>query len=249
MESTSRFPSARREFLGGVKAELPILLGVIPFGLIYGVLALSAGMPVSAAQAMSAVIFAGSAQFISAQLIHAGTPAAVIVITAGIVNLRHALYSASLAPYLKPLRPTWKWLLAYLLTDEAYAVTITHYQEGDERTNHNPSQGECHPKRRLRKEHWFYLGAGLSLWITWQASTAVGIFLGAVVPSSLSLDFTLALTFIALVVPGLKDRPSLAASLSAGITAILAYSLPYKLGLVLAAVVGILVGLWSESRQ
>jgi predicted branched-subunit amino acid permease len=217
--------------------------------MIYGVLALSAGMPVNAAQAMSAVVFAGSAQFVSAQLIHAGTPAAVIVITAGIINLRHALYSASLAPYLKPLRPAWKWLLAYLLTDEAYAVTIIHYQEGGDQTDDNPSQREPSPERRHWNKHWFFLGAGLALWTTWQASTAMGIFLGAVVPSSWSLDFTLALTFIALVVPGLKDRPSLAAALSAGFTAILAYNLPFKLGLVLAAVVGILAGLWSESRQ
>jgi 4-azaleucine resistance transporter AzlC len=249
IESTSRSPSARREFIGGVKAELPILLGVIPFGMIYGVLALSAGMSVGAAQAMSIVVFAGSAQFVSAQLIQAGTPAAVIVITVGIINLRHALYSASLASYLKPLRPAWKWLLAYLLTDEAYAVTITHYQEGREYTNHNPSQGKHPEEISLGNRHWFFLGAGLALWTTWQASTAVGIFLGAVVPSSWSLDFTLALTFIALVVPGLTDRPGLAAALSAGITAILAYNLPFKLGLVLAAVVGILVGLWSESRQ
>jgi predicted branched-subunit amino acid permease len=249
VEGTDKPPSVRREFFLGIKAELPILLGVIPFGMIYGVLALGAGMPVSAAQAMSAVVFAGSAQFISAQLIHAGTPAAVIVATAGIINLRHALYSASLAPYLKPLRPAWKWLLAYLLTDEAYAVTITHYQEGNHPAARGHSENELNQDASVRNnKHWFFLGAGLALWTTWQASTAAGIFLGALVPSSWSLDFTLALTFIALVVPGLKDHASLAASLSAGITAVLAFALPFKLGLVLAAVVGILVGLWSESR-
>jgi 4-azaleucine resistance transporter AzlC len=233
----------RSEFLSGIKAELPILIGVIPFGMIYGVLAMGAGLKTSQAQAMSFIVFAGSAQFIYTQLLHASAPAAVIIFTVAVVNLRHALYSASLAPYLMPLRPGWKWLLAYLLTDEAYAVTITHYQK----STSEDEAGEV-PAERCAPRHWFFLGAGLALWTTWQASTAAGIALGEVVPASWSLDFTLALTFIALVVPALKDRAGLAAALSAGVTAVLAFALPFKLGLVLAALVGILAGLWSESK-
>ncbi|HET7377472.1 MAG TPA: AzlC family ABC transporter permease, partial [Anaerolineae bacterium] len=149
-----------------------------------------------------------------------------------VVNLRHALYSASLASYVKHLPRRWKWLLAYLLTDEAYAVTITHYHE----TAESPHR------------HWFFFGAGITLWSSWQLSTAVGIFLGARVPDSWSLDFTLALTFIALVVPRLKDRPSVAAAISAGVMAVLGNNLPYKLGLVLAALIGVVVGLITDSR-
>ena len=241
METTNALPAPPRlEFFSGIKAELPILLGVIPFGMIYGVLALGAGIPAGAAQAMSWIVFAGSAQFVSSQLVHAGAPALVIVLTVGVVNLRHALYSASLAPYLKPLRPAWKWLLAYLLTDEAYFVTILHYEK--------ESEGEENSSAGLNR-HWFFLGAGLALWATWQASTAAGILLGAVIPSSWSLDFTLALTFIALVVPALRDRAGVAAALSAGVVAVLAYGLPFKLGLGLAAAVGIAAGLWSEARR
>lgn len=225
--------TSRSQFLAGVKAEAPILLGVIPFGMIYGVLALAAGVPVALAQAMSAVVFAGSAQFVTAQLVGAGAPALVIVATAFVVNLRHALYSASVAPYLKPLHPIWKWLLAYLLTDEAYAVAIIHYHRGDDASG----------------KHWFFLGAGLALWSTWQASTAVGIYLGAQVPASWSLDFTLALTFIALVVPALRDRAGVAAAGTAGLAAILGAGLPYKLGLVVAALAGIVAGLWVESMS
>jgi len=225
--------SPRSEFLAGLKAELPIAIGVIPFGMIYGVLALSAGLPASAAQAMSAIVFAGSAQFISAQLFSHSTPAMIIVLTVGVVNLRHALYSASLAPYLAKLHPRWKWLLGYLLTDEAYAVTISHYNEDGE----------------ARHKHWFFLAAGLMLWTIWQLSTAAGIFLGASVPASWSLDFTLALTFIALIVPTLKDRAILGASLSAGVTAVLAAALPFKLGLMAASLVGILVGVWLERKR
>lgn len=232
--------TSRSEFISGIKAELPILLGVIPFGMIYGVLALSAGITPAEAQSMSTIVFAGSAQFITTQLVASGSPALIMVLTIGIVNLRHALYSASIAPYLKSLKTTWKWLLSYLLTDEAYAVAITHYQ----RTNPSNNPKVAGNDRR----HWYFLGAGLTLWTTWQASTAIGIFLGTQVPESWSLDFTLPLTFIALVVPGLNDRASLFAALSASLVAVLAFGLPFKLGLIVAALAGILVGLWSESR-
>jgi 4-azaleucine resistance transporter AzlC len=227
--------TTQSEFWSGVKAELPLLVGVVPFGMIFGVLALEAGIPPAATQAMSAIIFAGSAQFVVSQLVGLGTPGLVIVLTGAVVNLRHTLYSASVSPYLRPLHPVWKWLLAYLLTDEAYAVAITHYQQEVE----VDSTG-------LR--HWYFLGAGLALWSTWQASTAAGIFLGTVIPASWSLDFTLALTFIALVVPTLKDRAITIAALAAGVTAMLALGLPYKLGLISAALVGVLAGLWSELR-
>jgi 4-azaleucine resistance transporter AzlC len=220
------------EFVSGVKDELPILVGTVPFGLIFGALALDSGIQARTAQAMSVIIFAGSAQFISAQLAGAGAPGLVIVLTAFVVNLRHLLYSASVAPHTRHLSTFWKWVLAYLLTDEAYAVTIVHYdREGDREAG-----------------HYYFLGAGLALWATWQVSTAAGITLGAVIPPSWSLDFTLALTFIALVTPSLKDRAGVAAALTAGVVAVLAYGLPLKLGLILAALVGILVGLWIELK-
>lgn len=226
--------SPRSEFFAGVRAELPILLGVIPFGLIYGVLAITqAHLPPAVAQAMSAIVFAGSSQFVGQQLMAAGTPGVVIVLTTFVVNLRHALYSASVAPFVKPLRARWKVLLAYLLTDEAYAVTITHYEQTEIPSEH---------------KHWFYFGSGLALWSTWQASTAVGIFFGAQVPDSWGLDFTLALTFIALVVPRLKDRASTGAAIAASAVALIGSLLPYKLGLMAAALVGIVVGIMIETR-
>jgi 4-azaleucine resistance transporter AzlC len=235
--------SPSSQFLAGIKAELPLLIGVAPFGMIYGVLALDAGIPPQVAQAMSVVVFAGSAQIILTQLVQSATPALVMILTVAVVNLRHALYSASVAPYIQHLRLPWKWLLAYLLTDEAYVVTILHYEALDE-------QGETPEADAARRHaHWFFLGAGLALWGSWQLSTAVGIFLGAVVPASWSLDFTLALTFIALVIPNLKDRPATAAALCAGLAAILGYHLPYRLGLLAAALVGVLAGLLLESLQ
>jgi 4-azaleucine resistance transporter AzlC len=221
-----------KELFLGVRDELPILVGVIPFGMIYGILALSMGMDAASAQAMSAIIFAGSAQFMTVQLVGLAAPAAVMIITAFVINLRHALYSASVAPYVRHLNPVWKASLAYLLTDEAYAVTITHYQQDGD----------------LRHKHWYFLGSGLALWTSWQLSTMVGVFLGAQVPASWGLDFTLALTFIALVVPQVKDRPSLLSALTAGLVALLAVGLPFRLNLLTAALAGIIVGLWSEKR-
>ncbi len=219
------------QFLAGVRSELPIALGVIPFGLIYGVLALGAGLPADAAQAMSSVVFAGSSQFIGQQMIGAGAPPLLVVVTAFVVNLRHALYSTSIEPYVKHLPVRWKLTLAYLLTDEAYATTIVNYQAPGDVTH----------------KHWFFLGAGLTLWSVWQASTAAGVLFGAQVPAAWALDFTLALTFIGLVVPALKDRAGLAAAVSAGLVAVAAYTLPLKLGLLLAAFTGIGVGVAVES--
>lgn len=222
-----------KSFWAGVRAELPLLLGVMPFGMIYGVLALAAGLDPLPAQMMSSIVFAGSAQFITAQLVREAVPGLVIVLTIAVVNLRHLLYSASVAPYVRALPLGWKTLLSYLLTDEAYAVTILNY----EKEGVTPAG------------HWFFLGAGLTLWASWQLSTAAGILLGATLPASWPLDFALPITFIALIVPALKDRPAVAASLTAGAVALLAYDLPYKLGLMIAGILGILVGTVLEGRD
>jgi 4-azaleucine resistance transporter AzlC len=224
------------EFLQGCLDEAPILLGTMPFGLIYGVLALNAGLPAGVAQAMSAIVFAGSAQFIAAQLIGEATAGIVVVATIFVVNLRHALYSASLAPYVRHLNGGWKALLAYLLTDEAYAVAIVRYQRDAEAGVKPPFQ------------HWHTFGAAFLLWSSWQLSTAIGVFLGASVPANWGLDFTLALTFIALVFTSVRARPMWVAAVTAGVIAVLAHGLPYNFGLMLAAAGGILAGLVAEAQ-
>ncbi|MFN2135404.1 MAG: AzlC family ABC transporter permease [Candidatus Promineifilaceae bacterium] len=226
--------TSRSEFLAGIKAELPITLGVLPFGLIYGVLAVAAGIPPVLAIGMSSIVFAGSAQFIGAQLIAASTPALVIWLTTFVVNLRHLLYSTALGPQTTHLSRAWRWVLAYLLTDEAYVVTALHYQDKE---------------IPLRHKHWFWTGAGLTLWTTWQASTAVGVFFGTRLPASWSLDFTLALTFIGMVVPLCRERPNLAAAVTAGLVAVLTFAWPYRLGLMAAALAGIAAGIVVENQQ
>jgi 4-azaleucine resistance transporter AzlC len=229
---------ARKYFLEGVRAELPLLIGVFPFGMIYGALALNAGLSNAAAQMMSSILFAGSSQLITAQLVEDAAPALVIILTIAVVNVRHMLYSASLAPYLKDLSVKWKVLLSYLLTDEAYAPSIIKY----EKEGVQPFS------------HWFVLGAGFALWFNWQLSTAVGLFFARYLTNNdilrnIPLDFALPLTFIAMVVPVLKNRSLVASALSAGLVALLAYGLPFKLGLILAALTGIIVGTLLEKKQ
>lgn len=235
--------SRRAQLLAGIGAQLPILIGTSPFGMIYGLVAAEAGLPPLVAMGMSAIVFAGSAQFIAAGLFGDGVSGIVIVLTTLVVNLRHALYSASLAPYTRHLSSLWKYLLSFLLTDEAYAVTITHYRQD------SPVAAAHH------QTHWFFLGAGLTLWVSWQISTVLGVLLGAQVDASWSLDFTLALTFIALLIPTLTDRPAVLAALSAGVTAVVAVellprlALPTQLSILVASAVGIAVGLLAERAR
>ncbi len=216
-----------------MRDEAPILLGVAPFGLVFGALAVNAGISAAASQAMSSIVFAGSAQFVAAQLIGAGASALVIVMVVAVVNLRHALYSASVAPHVGELSTAWKLLLSYLLTDEAYAVAITSYKK----------KGDAPPR------HWYFLGAGLALWTCWQASTAIGIFLGGRIPSDWPLAFMLPLTFIALVVPALNDRAVTVAAVVAAAVGLAAAGLPFKTGLLIAAVAGIAAGMVTERKR
>ncbi len=220
------------EFLRGARDQLPILLGVVPFGVIFGALAVSAGIPALEAQSFSLFIFAGSAQFIAVSLIAGAASPFLIILTILVVNLRHLLYSASLAPYVYHLSKLWKIPLSWLLTDEAFIVASARYRKG------GPEFA-----------HWYFLGTGLTLWAAWQLSTFLGIALGALIPPGIGLDFALPLTFMALILPTLTDRPAWAAAFAAGAFSILLANLPFKLGLLIPAVLGIGVGLVVEMRS
>ena len=232
MKETSVQTSPRREFVLGVRDQLPILMGVVPFGLIFGALARSAGIPALETQAFSVLIFAGSSQFIAAGLVAEATPALVIVLTILLVNLRHMLYSATLAPHLSRLPLRWKIALAWLLTDEAFAMASVRYQR--------PDRG--YP-------HWYFLGTGLTLWASWQVSTFLGITLGSILPGTTLLDFALPLTFLALLIPTLTDQPTLIVALSAGSLAVVLAPLPYKLGLMIAVLVSVGLGVFFEAQR
>jgi 4-azaleucine resistance transporter AzlC len=226
-------PTSRAVFLAGFRALLPVLLGVIPFAMIFGVTAVNLGLPAVQAMGMSLIVFAGAAQLVALQLINNNAPLFVILASTFFINLRFLMYSASISPYLQDASRRRRGLLAYILTDQAYAVSITYYTE-------NPDAPH---------KSYYYFGAAVALAVTWQISTAVGIFLGAVVPSNWSLDFAVPLTFLALVFPALKDWPAALAAAGAGLTAVIASQLPYNLGLIIGALTGILIGYLAETRE
>jgi 4-azaleucine resistance transporter AzlC len=225
---------ARAEFLAGMKATIPLVIGAFPFGIIFGASAVTSGISPLATAAMSVFVFAGSAEFIAVGLVQAGASIPVIILTTFLVNLRHALYSATLAPYVKHLPQRWLLPLAYMLTDEAFVVASTHYAEpGD-----------------LTYKHWYWLGSDLLLFCCWQSFTWIGIFAGTYLKDAtrLGLDFALSVTFIGMLVPLMKSRPVLATVIVAGVVAVVANPLPNRLGLIVAALAGVATGVFFEAR-
>ena len=186
---TGNVSSASAEFVAGIHAAWPILPGVIPLGIIYGATAQGAGLSAVLAAAMSVIVFSGSAQLAATQLLATGAPGMVIVLTTLIMNLRHLLYSASMAAYGECRRARWRWLVAYLLTDEAYAMAIGRYRH---------AAGASLP--------WYFLGVGSAVWGGWQSGTLLGTLLGSRVPPYWELEFTLPLTFMAILAPALRSR-------------------------------------------
>lgn len=219
-------------FVSGVMAITPVLVALIPFALAFGTMSVGSGLSTLEVFAMSVFVFAGAAQLAMVPLISAGASAAVIVLTVLIINLRMALYSASLAPHFRRLPAGWKVLLSYLLTDQAYAATITRFDEG--RTVESDKR-------------WYYLGVALAIWVTWQPTAMLGVFLGSWASESWSLDFVMPLMFIALALPAIKDRITTAAAIVAGGTAVFVAAMPLNLGLITASLAGILGGLVTES--
>ncbi|MEK0363935.1 AzlC family ABC transporter permease [Pseudomonas sp. CBC3] len=226
--------SRSQEFWHGCRDILPLIVGAIPFGIIFGTLSIGAGLSTWQTIGMSALVFAGSAQFIAITLITGGVGAAVVLLTTFVVNLRHALYSAALQPFVRHLSSRWRVPLAFWLTDEAFAV-IQHRYASDDASPH---------------KHWFFLGAALTMYLSWQLATLAGIAFGQAVPNvaSWGLDFAMIATFIGIAVPMMRTRPQVASALVAAAVALLTWELPYKLGLIAAALAGIVVGVWLEQR-
>ncbi|MEM9265927.1 MAG: AzlC family ABC transporter permease [Cyanobacteria bacterium P01_F01_bin.13] len=226
---------ARHEFWAGARQTIPLIVGAIPFGIIFGTLAQSSGLSFGGAMAMSAIVFAGSSQFIALGLLGAGTPLGIIVLTTWVVNLRHLLYAVSLVPYLKHLGQVWKLPLGFWLTDENFMVAIQRYRQAD-----------VSPYK-----HWYQLGSAVAMYVNWQLSTLLGLTLGQSIPNAAAwgLDFAMVATFIGMTIPYLTNRPMVATVIVSGITALLARGLPHQLGLMVAAIAGILTGILIENYQ
>lgn len=217
-------------WLDGARSISPILIGVAPFGLIFGVTAANSDVPTLAAWASSFIVFAGAAQLSIIEILGTGGAAIVAIFTAIVINSRHLMYSADMGRYTTG-QPMWrKVAMAYLLTDQAYLISSHRFRDPNDSSSFSS----------------FYFGAALTLWFTWQVTTTAGFLLGASVPESWSLEFAIPLTFLALLVVAVKDRPGLVAAITGGVVALLAIGLPYHLGLVAGALAGVVAGVVSE---
>lgn len=223
------------EFVDGARDTLPMMVGAAPFGVIFGTLVAAGPLAWWHGELMSLAVFAGSAQFIALGLIAGGAGFAVVLATTFIVNLRHLLYSATLAPYVAHLPLRWRATLGALLTDEVFAVTYAHYRHF--------APGSIGP-------HYCF-GSGLAMYVNWQIWTIAGLLFGAAFPGlqALGLDFAMAATFIAIVVPQLVALRYLAAAATAGTLAYACHAWPYKLGLLAAVAAGVAVGVALSLRD
>ena len=222
--------STYRNFITGARDTVPILLGVVPFAMICSVAAVSVGLTPLEAMGMSFIVYAGASQLAVLQLLGEGAVWLVMVLTAWTINLRFTMYSATLAPYMQKEPLLRKAPFAYILSDQAFGVTMSHF------TNELPANPA-----------WYFYGSAAAVWVTWQVSSIAGALLGKLVPTSWGLDFAFPLSFMALMFAALKDRPAVLAAVVGGLTAVLAKGLPYNLGLVLAALLGIGAGILAES--
>lgn len=223
----------RDAFRRGAMDVLPILLGVIPFGLLAGAIPADLDLGLEHALGLSTIVFAGASQLAAIDLIGDGAPVVVIVGTIFVINSRMLMYGASLAPHLVDRPLAHRLGGAYILTDQAYALSIAKYNE-------EPLDG----RTRLA----YYLGAALPLWINWQIVTVVGFFIGAAIPEWLPIGFAIPLTFLVLLVPSVMDRPTLLAAAVGGATAVVLDPLPANAGMPIGAIAGIAAGTAAALR-
>nr|WP_204102418.1 AzlC family ABC transporter permease [Spirulina major] len=218
-----------QEFMAGTRAIFPLVIGAIPFGIIFGTLAKSSGLSFWGTMGLSVFVFAGSSQFIALGLLASQTSLYLIILTTFVVNLRHLLYAVSLIPHVKHLSQRWKIPIGFLLTDEAFAVAINRYNQND----------------RSPDKHWYYLGAALFMYANWLLCTFLGLTIGQLIPNAAKwgLDFAMSVTFIGMIIPYIQNRPMLATILVTSCVSLLSYSLPHKLGLIMAAFAGIMAGM------
>jgi len=214
------------EFKNGCLQEIPLQLGVFPFGIAYGILGIEVGLTNIQTFLLSIIIFAGVSQIVFAQLFSTFTPSFMIVGTIGIVNLRHILYGVSLSSYLKKLSLKWRIILSYLITDEAFAISYKRFSE----------------EKKTKYMHFHLLGSGITLWTSWQISTLIGIFIGPSIPNSLNLEYVIPLSFIAIVVVSINTKIKLIIFIMSALLSILLRDLPWNLWIITSALISIIIG-------
>ncbi len=220
------FSAYRAQYWQGVRDLLPLVSGVLPFGLIAGANGVALGMAPETVMGMTLLFFAGSAQLAAYQLIQENAPFVIIVITSVVVNLRFAIYSATFAPLLGPLKRRHRWPIAYLLSDQVYGLCAV------------PDQMSRTDGERL----WYMVGVATSMGVSWILSVIAGIALGASIPPEWSLEFTIPLAFLAMLVATITRPVMLLVATVSGTCAVLFQLLPYNSGFIVAVVAGVAAG-------
>lgn len=226
-------------FWQGVKAGSPFILVVAPFALLFGVVATEAGLDLLQTMSMSFLVIAGAAQFTAISLMQENTPILIVLGTSLAVNLRMAMYSASLAPHIGSA-PLWKRALAaYLLVDQSYGVAIQRFEED--------------PSLTAVQKITYFFGVAFAVCPLWYVMTLIGALVGSAIPPEYALDFAVPITFIALIAPWLKSVPHIAAAFVSVTAALFFAWMPYKTGLLVAAALAMATGacveLWLERRR
>ncbi len=216
-------------FKQGVLEELPLQLGVFPFGIIYGIMAIESGLTPMQAFLMSSIIFGGASQIAFVQLISNASPFGVIVTTVVAINSRHFLYSISMMEFLKNLSIKWRIGLAYLLTDEAYAISIRRFIN-------EPNKSFI---------HFHLLGTGITLFLSWQISTLTGVLLGGDLPQFLDLQFIIPLTFIAIIVPMIRSISTFLVVIASAFSGLILKNLDINFWVIISGIIGVMIGIFS----
>lgn len=223
------------EFRAGVYALLPAVIGGIPFGLITGVAGVKAGLTPFETIFSSFAIFSGIAQLIIYQLYASASPIPIILLAVFVASLRLMMYSATLAPYLGHGNLRWKLALSYMTTDQGFAATVARFQ-----TKEN---------LKFKEAEYFHLGGGIIQWVPWQIFVSIGAILGTAIPASWSLDFTIPLVFLAMLIPAIKSWNTALVAIVSGCISLIAINLPLKLSLIVAAISGIVAGMLFDRRR
>jgi predicted branched-subunit amino acid permease len=233
----ARNETARDAFRAGALECAALIPSYIPFGMVCGVAAVQAGLGELGAIALAAFAFAGSSQAVLTQFLTSGAPLAIAILSGLVVNLRMAVYSAAISPRIETATRKERMLWAAFLVDQTFLSNEARHQRG---------AFKAHPLA-------FFLGTAAVLWPAWIATNALGAFLGAQLPESWQLEFTIPLSFVAMIVPILKQRAQIASAVAGAFAGVLLFALPLKLGLIAACIVGTFVGLvvdtWFSARR
>ena len=214
-------------FLKGIIDVSPLMIPVVPFGLIFGILAIDIGFSPLATMGMSLIIFGGASQIVLLQLFSGGASSLVIISSVGAVNSRHLLYGAVVSEHLSDLKLVWKIIISYFLIDQAFAQSNEYFK-----------------KNKDKNKYFHLIGGGVTCWVIWQSTTFLGIILGAAIPEKLGLSFAIPLTFLALLVNDFRKIINITVIIISGLIATFGYNyIPYKAYVIVAALTGLLTAM------